>query len=137
MLKFKPALILASDSTRASYISLANNVQERTKIPYVLLDGRFEDTPRIYRLLGEILGAKDRAELLAQYADETLNRLRARIAAIPESERPRAYYGRGVNGLEKRPGGLDQPGGAGAGWRCHVAAAAGAGGRIKVSIEQI
>ena len=57
-------------------------------------------TPRIYRLLGEILGAKDRAVLLAQYADETLDGLRARIAAIPESERPRVYYGRGVNGLE-------------------------------------
>ena len=51
-------------------------------------------------MLGEILGAKDRAESLAQYADETINGLRARIAAIPESEWPRVYYGRGVNGLE-------------------------------------
>ena len=113
MLKFKPELILDSGSIGATYISLANNVQELTKIPYVLLDGRFEDTPRIYRLLGEILGAKDRAELLAQYADETVNGLRARIAAIPESERPRVYYVK-----IERPGGLDQPGGAGAGWRC-------------------
>ena len=51
-------------------------------------------------MLGVILGAKDRAELLAQYADETLNGLRARIAAIPESEQPRVYHGRGVNGFE-------------------------------------
>ncbi|MFZ0854976.1 MAG: iron ABC transporter substrate-binding protein, partial [Hyphomicrobiaceae bacterium] len=61
VLKFKPELILDCGSTGATYISLANNVQELTKIPYVLLDGRFENTPRIYRLLGEILGAKDRA----------------------------------------------------------------------------
>ena len=128
VLKFKPELILDSGSIGATYISLANNVQELTKIPYVLLDGRFEDTPRIYRLLGEILGAKDRAELLAQYADETLNGLRARIAAIPESERPRVYYGRGVNGLETGLAGsinlevLERVG------AVNVAAAAGAGG---------
>ena len=137
VLKFKPELILDSGSTGATYISLANKVQEQTKIPYVLLDGRFEDTPRIYRLLGEILGAKDRAELLAQYADETLNGLRARIAAIPESEQPRVYYGRGVNGLETGLAGsinlevLERVG------AVNVAAAAGAGGLIKVSIEQI
>ena len=53
VLKFKPELILDSGSTGATYISLANNVQELTKIPYVLLAGRFEDTPRIYRLLGD------------------------------------------------------------------------------------
>ena len=137
VLKFKPDLILDSGSTGATYISLANNVQEQTKIPYVLLGGRFEDTPRIYRLLGEILGAKDRAELLAQYADETLNGLRARIAAIPESERPRVYYGRGVNGLETGLAGsinlevLERVG------AVNVAAAAGTGGLTKVSIEQI
>jgi iron complex transport system substrate-binding protein len=137
VLKFKPDLILDSGSTAPTYVSLANNVQEQTKIPYVLLDGRFEDTPRIYRLLGEMLGVKDRAEQLAQYADETLNGVQARIASIPEAERPRVYYGRGVNGLETGLAGsinlevLERVG------AVNVAAAAGTGGLTKVSIEQV
>ena len=120
-----------------TYVSLANNVQEQTKIPYVLLDGTFNKTPEIYRLLGELLGVQDRAEQLARYADETLNGLLARIASIPEAERPRVYYGRGANGLETGLAGsinmevLERVG------AINVAAAAGTGGITKVSIEQV
>ena len=38
----KPDLILDFGSVRDTYVSLADNVQEQTKIPYVLIDGRFE-----------------------------------------------------------------------------------------------
>jgi ABC-type Fe3+-hydroxamate transport system substrate-binding protein len=100
VLKFKPDLIIDIGSVGPTYVSLASNVQEQTKIPYVLLDGTFSKVPEIYRLLGDLLGVKDRAEELARYADETINGLTARITSIPEGERPRVYYGRGVNGLE-------------------------------------
>jgi iron complex transport system substrate-binding protein len=137
VLRFKPDLIIDSGSVGATYVSLANNVQEQTKIPYLLLDGRFENTPAVYRLLGELLGVKDRGEQLANYAEETLNDLKSRIASIPESECPRVYYGRGANGLETGLAGainmeiLEQVG------AIDVAAAAGTGGLTKVSIEQI
>src|SRR5262249_11120689 len=120
-----------------TYVSLADNVQEQTKIPYVLLDGAFNKTPEMYRLLGDWLDVKDHAEALARYADETLNGLNARIAAIPEAERPRVYYGRGANGLETGLAGsinlevLERVG------AVNVAAAAGQGGLTKVSMEQV
>ena len=137
VLKFKPDIIIDVGSTGPTYVSLANNVQEQTKIPYLLLDGRFENTPQVYRLLGELLGVKDRAEQLARYAEQTLSGLKARIAAIPAGERPRVYYARGANGLETGLAGsinmevLDQVG------AINVAAAAGTGGLTKVSIEQV
>jgi iron complex transport system substrate-binding protein len=137
VLKFKPDLIIDVGSVAPTYVSLADNVQEQTKIPYVLLDGRLEDAPRIYRLLGELLGVKDRAEQLAKYADETLNGLKARIAAIPENQRPRVYYARAANGLETGLAGsinlevLERVG------AVNVAAAAGKGGLTKVSLEQV
>jgi iron complex transport system substrate-binding protein len=137
VLKFKPDLIIDSGSGGPTYVSLANNVQEQTKIPYLLLDGSFANTPAVYRLLGEILGVKDRAEELARYADETLSGLKARVAAVPESERPRVYYGRGPNGLETGLAGsinmevLDHVG------AVNVAAASGSGGLTKVSPEQV
>ena len=108
-------------------MSLANHVQEQTKIPYVLLDGAFAKTPEVYRLLGDLLGVKERAEQLAQYADETRNGLAARVVSISEANRPRMYYGGGVNGLETGLAGsinmevLDKVG------ATNVAATAGAG----------
>jgi iron complex transport system substrate-binding protein len=137
VLKFQPDLIIDSGSTGGTYVSLANNVQEQTKIPYLLLDGRLEKTPENYRLLGEWLDARDRAEQLANYAEETLNGLRRRIASIPESDRPRVYYGRGINGLESGLAGsinlevLERVG------AVNVAAAAGTGSLSKISIEQV
>jgi iron complex transport system substrate-binding protein len=137
VINFKPDLIIDVGSVAGTYVSLANNVQEQTKIPYVLLDGRLEDSTKVYRLLGELLGVKDRAERLAHYAEQTLDVLKARIAAIPESERPRVYYGRGVNGLETGLAGsinlevLERVG------AVNVAAAAGSGGLTKVSMEQV
>src|SRR5215467_5975402 len=91
----------------------------------------------MYRLLGDLLDVKDRAEQLARYADETLHGLQTRIAAIPEAERPRVYYGRGVNGLETGLAGsinlevLERVG------AINVAAAAGTGGLTRVSMEQV
>ena len=137
VLKFQPDLIIDSGGTGGSYVSLANNVQEQTKIPYLLLDGRLENTPEIYRLLGDLLDARDRAEQLANYAEETLSGLRQRIAAIPESDRPRVYYGRGINGLKSGLAGsinmevLERVG------AINVAAAAGTGSLSKISIEQV
>lgn len=137
VLKFKPDLIIDSGSTNPTYVSLADNVQEQTKIPYLLLDGRFERTPEIYRQLGAWLGVEARAEELARYADETINGLRSRISAIPEKERPRVYYARGTNGLETGLAGsinmevLERVG------AVNVAAAGGSGGIAKVSMEQV
>src|SRR5215510_2989243 len=137
VLKFKPDLIIDIGSVTPTYVSLANNVQDQTKIPYVLLDGVFKKTPEMYRLLGELLDVKDRAEQLARYADETINGMHAQIAAIPEAERPRVYYGRGANGLETGLAGsinlevLERVG------AINVAAAAGTGGLTKVSMEQV
>jgi len=137
VLKFKPDLIIDVGSVAATYVSLADNVQEQTKIPYLLLDGTLSKTPELYRLLGDWLGMKERAEALAKYADETLNGLRSRIASVPEVERPRVYYGRGINGLETGLGGsinmevLERVG------AVNVAATAGKGGITKVSMEQV
>ena len=66
-----------------------------------------------------------------------MNGLNARISAIPETERPRVYYGRGANGLETGLAGsvnLEVLKRVGA---VNVAASAGAGGLAKVSMEQV
>ncbi len=100
VLALQPDLILDFGSVRDTYIDLADRVQAQTGIPYLLIDGRFENTPAALRLLGVALGVPERGEALAQDAEATFARIDALLADIPEDERPRAYLARGPEGLE-------------------------------------
>jgi iron complex transport system substrate-binding protein len=137
VLKVQPDFILDFGSIRDTYISLANNVQEQTKIPYVLIDGRFEATPAALRLLGDILGLKTRGELLAKYVEDTFAELDAALKAIPSEQRPRVYLARGPDGLETGVVGsinteiIERAGGR------NVAQAAGQSGLVRASMEQV
>ncbi|WP_226627654.1 iron ABC transporter substrate-binding protein [Alloyangia pacifica] len=100
LLEIAPDLILDFGSVRDTYIDLADRVQAQTGIPYVLIDGRFENTPEALRLLGEVLGVPERGEMLARDAEATFARLDAILAEVPEAQRPRTYLARGPDGLE-------------------------------------
>jgi iron complex transport system substrate-binding protein len=100
ILRLKPDLIIDSGTVNSTYAGLANNVQSQTGIPYLLMDGRLERTAAVYRQLGDVLGVTERGELLARYAEETLDRVSGRLASI--AQRPLVYYARGADGLETR-----------------------------------
>lgn len=100
VLQIKPDLIVDFGSVRDTYVDLANRVQAQTGIPYVLIDGRFENTPAALRLLGEVLGVPDRGETLAADVEATFARIDEILADVPEDERPRVYLARGPEGLE-------------------------------------
>src|SRR3954453_3425706 len=105
VLALKPDLIVDIGSVNATYVSLADRVQEQTGIPYALLDGRFDGIAATYRIIGALIGRGGQAEALARYAEETIATISGRIAAIPRERRPRVYYARGPRGLETGLGG--------------------------------
>jgi iron complex transport system substrate-binding protein len=105
VLALKPDLILDIGSVNATYVSLADRVTEQTKIPYALLDGRFDGTAASYRIIGTLIGRPEQAEALARYTEDTIKTITGRIAAIPRERRPRVYYARGPRGLETGLGG--------------------------------
>jgi iron complex transport system substrate-binding protein len=105
VIALKPDLILDVGSTSATFVSLAERVQQQTGIPYALLDGRFDAAATAYRKLGELTGRQNDAEKLARYADDTIKATTGRIAAIAASARPRVYYARGPRGLSTGLGG--------------------------------
>lgn len=137
VLKTRPDLIFDFGTVRPTYASLADRVQNQTGIPYVLVDGTFAGIPAAYRMMGKLIGAEDRGERLARYAEALLAEVEAVLAAVPAHKRPRVYYGRGPDGFETGRLGsinvemIDLVG------AVNVAAAAGKGGLAKVSIEQI
>lgn len=137
VLSMRPDLILDVGSVDETYASLADRVQEQTGIPYVLIDGAFARTPETLREVGAALGVADVAEAQAAFAEQVIERLEARIAAIPQDQRPRVYYGRGPDGLETGLAGSINMEVLGAVGAANVAEAAGAGGLANVSVEQV
>src|SRR5262245_54407131 len=105
VLALKPDLILDVGSTSATYVSLADRVQEQTRIPYALLDGRFAGIAATYRTLGALIGRPDDAERLARYTEDTLKTILGRIEPIAANERAKVYYARGPRGLSTGLGG--------------------------------
>ncbi|HZT46677.1 MAG TPA: iron ABC transporter substrate-binding protein [Hyphomicrobiaceae bacterium] len=133
----RPDLILDFGSVRGTYVSLADNVQAQTRIPYVLIDGRFEATPAALRLLGQILDVRERAETLARYVEATFADIDRVLAGVPVEKRPRVYLARGPDGLETGVVGsinteiIERAGGR------NVAEAAGQRGLVRASMEQV
>jgi iron complex transport system substrate-binding protein len=105
VLALNPDLILDVGSTSATFVSLAERVQQQTGIPYALLDGRFDGIAEAYRKLGELVERRNDAEKLASYTDDTIRAATGRIASIEASARPRVYYARGPRGLTTGLGG--------------------------------
>jgi iron complex transport system substrate-binding protein len=98
VLKAKTDLIVDVGSTGATFASLATQVQEQTKIPYALFDGRMELTPAALRSLGRLMGNEGEAEKLAAWYENELREVKQRVARA--SSHPLVYYGRGTNGLQ-------------------------------------
>jgi iron complex transport system substrate-binding protein len=105
VLALKPDLILDVGSVSATYVSLAERVQQQTGIPYALLDGRFAGIPQGYRTLGALIGQREAGEELGRISENTIKTITGRTAVLPQGRRPRVYYARGPRGLETGLGG--------------------------------
>jgi iron complex transport system substrate-binding protein len=100
VVRLMPDLVLDVGDTSATYVSLADRVQEQTHIPVVLVGGRLDETPATLRTVGALLGASERAETLAPYAEGVLAAVQKETAKIPPAKRPSVYVARGPRGLE-------------------------------------
>ncbi len=100
LVALKPDLIIDFGTISDTYKSLADRVQDQTHIPYLLIDGRFENAPAALRLIAGILGVKDRGEALAEAAESTLAEVDRVLAKVPPEKRPRVYLARQSEGLE-------------------------------------
>jgi iron complex transport system substrate-binding protein len=138
VVKTAPDLVVDLGSVNDSFISLANRVQQQTGIPYVLIGGGLADTPATLRKLGAVLGASERAEQLARYAEATLAFIKDRITGVASDQRPSVYIARGPRGLETGvAGSLNAEALELVGARNVATAALGARGLADVSMEQL
>lgn len=134
LLALEPDLILDTGTVDATYLSAAENVHERTGIPYVLVPGRLADSPWQLSEAGRLLGLPERGATLAREAERLLTEARGALRAGARG--PRVYVARGPDGLETvKEGSLNAESLALAGGRS-VADGPG-GGVARVSFEQV
>jgi iron complex transport system substrate-binding protein len=100
VVQLAPDLVLDVGSTTPTYVSLADQVQEQTLIPAVLIGGRLAETGATLRTVGTLLDVPERAEALAHYAETLLSRTQEAVSKIPSAGRPSVYVARGPRGLE-------------------------------------
>jgi iron complex transport system substrate-binding protein len=98
VLEARTDLIVDVGSTGPSLAALAQSVQDRTGIPYALLDGRIESTPATLRTLGKLMGNEREAEALASWYEGELQDAHSRASRA--KRKPNVYYGRGPAGLQ-------------------------------------
>jgi iron complex transport system substrate-binding protein len=138
VLKAKPDVILDFGTVNPTFVSLAQRVQEQTGVPYLLFDGRLQNTARSLRLVGAALGVSQRAEAIARYIEETEALIDARLKDVPAAARHRIFLARGADGLETGLTGsinteiIERSGGLNVAER-----GAARGGIANVSIEQV
>lgn len=96
----KPDIVIDFGTINDTYRSLADRVQAQTGIPYILIDGRFQNTPAALRLLADVLGVGDRGSRLADAATAIFSEVDHVLARVPQDKRPRVYLARGPEGLE-------------------------------------
>ncbi|MBN1545170.1 MAG: ABC transporter substrate-binding protein [Syntrophaceae bacterium] len=100
ILKAKPDVVIMW----ASHESALNRKMEADMrmlgIPLVLMRiDRVEDYGRGLRFLGTLLNREERAEKLARYGEEAVNKADAIVKSIPAANRPSVYYAEGIDGL--------------------------------------
>src|SRR5262249_31165083 len=98
--RLRPDLVIDSGVVTPEAVALADQIQQQTGIPYIVLDGSIQRTPERLRNVGTLLGAGDHRLDLSSYAYHAIDGLRGRLLVQSANDRPLVYYGRGADGLE-------------------------------------
>jgi iron complex transport system substrate-binding protein len=134
--QLRPQVIIDAAPVTPQAAAFADQVQQMTGIPYILVDDSFARIPAILRSVGALLGSGDRADDLAIFAEHAIAGLHGRLLIRPAGARPHVYYARhdGFDtALPGSPAGaaIDEAG------AINVAAMLGHGGEARVSPEDI
>jgi iron complex transport system substrate-binding protein len=89
LLTLKPDVYVDYGDVKVDYVNSLNNVQARTGIPGIILDGGLQQIPGTYRRLGIALGVKSRGDQTAKTVAKLLAKYRGVLAKSGNA--PRAY----------------------------------------------
>ncbi len=89
LLALRPDVYIDYGDINADYVNSVRNIQRRTGIPAIILDGSLDKIPDTYRRLGKLLGVSARGEALARQTEHILTTYRAMVRKLAAP--PRVY----------------------------------------------
>lgn len=92
-------VIIDAGDLGEEYVDTANELQDLTGIPVVMLSTNPEDLAEAYDILGQVTGETDRADEIGGITEELVAEIQANAAEVPEDERVSVYYGMGEDAL--------------------------------------
>jgi iron complex transport system substrate-binding protein len=135
--RLRPDLIVETAVASPEAAAHADAIQQRTGIPYIILDGSIQHASYTLEVVGQMLGVGERGQDLAHYTRTAIDNLRGRLLITESTSRPLVYYGRGPDGLEsglarsQAMAAIDQAG------VINVAARLGSGQLTRITRDQI
>ncbi len=82
---------------------MADEIRNQTGLPVALIDYDLSQAPKMFRYVGNLVGAEERGEELASYCEEKLELIQKIANDIPESERKSIFLAQGSDGLTTDP----------------------------------
>jgi len=98
--RLRPDLVIDCGPVSPEAAARADQIQQQTGVPYIVLDNSIQTTPETLRTIGAMLGVSERGDDLGKFADYAIDALRGTLLVAAPDERPLVYYGRGPDGLE-------------------------------------
>lgn len=103
LINTNPDLILSMDTPPNP--ELADQIQNLTGIPVVIVDGDIHKMAEAYRFAGQVLAREERTAVLADYCQETADFVRTKKSQLAGRRPVKVYYAEGRDGLETEPQG--------------------------------
>ena len=102
----QPQIIIDLGSNYSGISENMDLIQEQTGISAVFIDAELSALPQAYRMLGDLLGRQEDAEILAQYIEKTLAMAQENSAKV--TDRKTVFFGTGPSGLDCNAAGSSQ-----------------------------
>lgn len=96
LLAVQPQIVIDVGEAKDSIVEDLNGLQEQTGLPFVHITTTTESMGEAYRILGQLLGCEERAEILADYCESTLQRI---TELTKDREKVKLLYCLGEDGL--------------------------------------
>lgn len=103
LLKEEPDVLIIMEEVVEASLSKAEELEEQTGIPTIILDSDILKLDEAYEVLGKVMEEEERAKELAEYCKETISQAQNLAASISEEEKIGVYYAQGPDGLETEP----------------------------------
>lgn len=98
-----PDVLLCYWTADEAGCSMADDIQEQTGLPVVLVDYDVRHTPDSFRFVGDLIEVAVRGEELATFCEQKLAVIEAVVGTVPENARKAVFLAQGNNGLTTDP----------------------------------